>query len=508
MKVKKVLALAGCVVGVGCAGPDGAPVQPGTTAVQTQSITAPKAQHVLLLSIDGWHQTDIDLYVAGHPASALADLNSRGLGFTQTTSSRPSDSFPGTLAMVTGAQPRHTGIFYDVTWDDNLSPPGSACATRGTVVPYNETVSVNKNDVNTVLDPNKLPLNPDNGCTPVYPHQYLKVNTIYEVIHAAGLRTAASDKHASYDLLNGPSGTGLDDLYTPEINPAKNSISLTEANDELKVQATINQIDGYDHTRTNVVGVPAILGMNFQAANIAHKIAGYADGAGNPTPGLAQAFDYVDGAIGRIMAEVRAQGLLDSTLVIVTAKSGNSPIDPTLRRAVDPALYTSIINGAVGAGMVANVTADTVALIWLKDHSKAIAAGAAVQANAAALGVDTVYAGSTPCASSVNCPRVTAAFAGAFNYAQSRRPDVIVQPVHGVVYTTATKLADHGGFTDDDIHVPLLFSQPSLIPGTVTTAVDLRQVAPTILTTLGLDPQNLQAVTLEGVSNLVLNYQP
>jgi len=27
-----------------------------------------------------------------------------------------------------------------------------------------------------------------------------------------------SDKHTSYDLVNGPSGTGVDDLYTPEIN--------------------------------------------------------------------------------------------------------------------------------------------------------------------------------------------------------------------------------------------------------------------------------------------------
>jgi len=32
------------------------------------------------------------------------------------------------------------------------------------------------------------------------------------------MRTAWSDKHPSYDLVNGPSGNGVDDLYTPEIN--------------------------------------------------------------------------------------------------------------------------------------------------------------------------------------------------------------------------------------------------------------------------------------------------
>jgi arylsulfatase A-like enzyme len=207
------------------------------------------------------------------------------------------------------------------------------------------------------------------------------------------------------------------------------------------------------------------------------------------------------------MSEIRAQGLLDSTLVILTAKSGNSPIDPATRRAVDPAQYNTIINAAVGAGMVAQVTADTVALIWLKDHSKAIAAGNAVTANAAALGAQTVWAGSAPCTSS-NCPRVTNAFNGAFAYDQSRRPDVVVQPVPGVVYTTGTKLADHGGFTDDDIHVPLMFSQPKLVTGSLSTAVDLRQVAPTILTALGLDKTSLQAWTLEGTDDLGLTYTP
>src|SRR5512136_2627368 len=95
-----------------------------------------KAPHVLLLSIDGFHQLDLERYVADHPGSALAALVARGTEYTNTTSSRPSDSFPGTLAMTTGGSPSSTGIYYDVSWDDTLSPPGSACATRGTVVPF------------------------------------------------------------------------------------------------------------------------------------------------------------------------------------------------------------------------------------------------------------------------------------------------------------------------------------------------------------------------------------
>src|SRR5690348_10032394 len=59
-------------------------------------------RHVVLLSIDGFHQLDLDRWVASHPASTLASLVARGTSYTHVTSSRPSDSFPGTLAMTTG----------------------------------------------------------------------------------------------------------------------------------------------------------------------------------------------------------------------------------------------------------------------------------------------------------------------------------------------------------------------------------------------------------------------
>ncbi len=41
---------------------------------------------------------------------------------------------------------------------------------------------------------------------------------MFEVARQAGLRTAWSDKHPAYEILNGPSGTGIEDLFTPEIN--------------------------------------------------------------------------------------------------------------------------------------------------------------------------------------------------------------------------------------------------------------------------------------------------
>ena len=98
--------------------------------------------HVLLVSLDGFHDFDLDNYVGAHPDSALASLVARGVRYTNATTSSPSDSFPGTLAMVTGGSPSSTGVYYDVSWDDDLSPAGTDCSTRGALVSYNEAINV------------------------------------------------------------------------------------------------------------------------------------------------------------------------------------------------------------------------------------------------------------------------------------------------------------------------------------------------------------------------------
>ena len=43
--------------------------------------------------------------------------------YTRTTTSRPSDSFPGLMALVTGGTPKTVGAFYDVAYDRVLAGP-------------------------------------------------------------------------------------------------------------------------------------------------------------------------------------------------------------------------------------------------------------------------------------------------------------------------------------------------------------------------------------------------
>jgi len=467
----------------------------------------PKVDHVLLLSLDGFHDFDLTNYIAAHPDSALATVVSEGRRYSNATTQTPSDSFPTTLAMATGGSPKSTGVYYDDTWDNSLSPAGSDCSTTGAHVTYKENINVSKNSGSGVgdINPAKLPRDPANGCAVVYPHQYLKVNTIYEVAHAAGLRTAVSDKHPSYEILSGPSGTGIDDFYSPEFNGAKSDISLIMDNDELKVDAVLNEIDGLDHSGAEPVGVPAIFGMNFQSPNIGQKFSGYTDAAGTTPrntailpadkggPGLEQALEYVDDAVGRMLHRIDADGLAGHTMVILTSKHGNSPVDSSSLIYKNSGDIKSLIN-AVYPGLVAQVTADTMPLIWLTDRSKAAQAAAVLRRNADEIGAETITSGAA----------VGTLFDGELGGNPSRIPDIVVQEAPGVLYADPnSKLVDHGSGSAEDTHVPLVVVEPGIQGGvTVRCPVSLRQIAPTILQSLGLDPQALQAVRLEGTKTL------
>jgi arylsulfatase A-like enzyme len=68
----------------------------------------------------------------------------------------------------------------------------------------------------------------------------------------------------------------------------------------------------------------------------------------------------------------------------------------------------------------------------------------------------------------------------------------------GVVYTTHTKIAEHGGSNPGDRDVAMLVYAPGTVrPGTNGQWVETTQVAPTVLKLLGLDPHDLEAVQIE-----------
>jgi hypothetical protein len=521
-----------------------------------------RVEHVLLISVDGMHALDFTNCALGVPGvnggapycPNLAALSQHGATYTETSTSRPSDSFPGLTAIVTGGSPFSTGAFYDVSYDRALSPPaqttpygivggpGLCPGTVGTQIGFDEEIDADytKLDAGGGINPAYLPRDPKNNCAPVYPHSFIRVNTLFEVVKEAGGYTAWSDKHQSYELTKGASGRGVDDFYAPEINsipvalpqvtllncnplPDQTAVSQTNAwtdsfaniqcYDSLKVQAILNEIDGLSHDGSATRRVPNVFGMNFQAVSVGQKLiekntsqaGGYADAAGTPTAPLLSEIQFVDAAIGKFVAELKRRGLYNETAIIITAKHGQSPIDPkrVLRIPADNASDnppSAIVSpSGVGPGLpAAQADEDDISLLWLTDNSAAgtLAAVASLEANAATIGANggEIYYGRDLSLFFHNPLDPTF---------DSRTPNIVVAPNVGVIYTGgAKKLAEHGGFAHDDTNVLLLVSHPTLQQTTIYSPVETAQVAPTVLSLLGLDPNRLIAVQKEGTQVL------
>jgi len=542
-------------------------------------------KHVLLISIDGMHAVDYENCVASNTCPTLAALGKTGVNYTRTTTSRPSDSFPGLLALVTGGSPRTVGGFYDVAYDRVLAPPKMATGNglpsgpchlnviNGTQTEYEEGDEIDQTQLNggfpgyskidggvKSINPDKLVRDPFNNCQPVYPWNFIRTNTIYGVIHAAGGYTAWSDKHAVYALVSGPTGTdqpsNVDDYYSPEVNSNKIPLpGLTTAGtnyncanvvmdgndwttdfdaikcyDQLKVNAVVNEINGKNHLGTSKAPVPVVLGMNFQAVSVGEKLVspaalpaarsdsnsgGYEDAQGTPRPLMMKEIVFADAAIGQMVSALKKEGLLDSTTIIVTAKHGQSPIDPNRFFPIPgktnngeppsaallppnpnllPAVYSDPTNGL-------GLAEDDISQIWLADASTTTAAVTALENASTAIGLGQIYYGASlnTLFNPPGVPNVPGPCCKLREGGDPRSPDIVVIPNVGVVYTGGDKKqSEHGGYAWDDTNVMLLVANPHLRPKTLHSFVETAQVAPTILQLLGLDPDALDAVRAEG----------
>ena len=166
-------------------------------------------EHVLMISVDGLHAIDLSNYIASHKKSTLAALAGNGIHYPNALTTAPSDSFPGLLAPTTGGTSRSTGVFYDDSYDRSLFAPkstGADCSgPPGAETVYAENIDKDLTDVTaggtlgdplSQIDPKQLPQTLAGGkCLPVLPHEFINVNTIFEVIRSHGGRTAWADKH-------------------------------------------------------------------------------------------------------------------------------------------------------------------------------------------------------------------------------------------------------------------------------------------------------------------------
>jgi hypothetical protein len=314
-----------------------------------------------------------------------------------------------------------------------------------------------------------------------------------------------------------PTGISCSSVPDPsaDLTAWTNSFKNIQCYDTLKVNAILNEIEGKTHNGAHAK-TPTIFGMNFQAVSVGQKLiessgpgrGGYLDAAGTPTGNLLSDIEFADDSIGEMVMKLKDRGLYESTLIIITAKHGQSPIDPNAYDAVpgktsnglSPAtLISNQLHAAMppsedpnGTGIGA--TEDDVSLLWLTNPSFTDAAVALLEANRAATGIGQIYNGPSV-ALNYNWPGLPPN--------DPRTPDIIVTPNVGVTYTGSNaKLMEHGGFAHDDTNVMLLLSNPGIAPRTVFSEVGTLQIAPTILTALGIDPRKLDGVRLEGTGVL------
>ena len=548
-----------------------------------------RIRHVLLISIDGMHAVDflncsqgISGVNGGKPyCPHLAELAETGVNYPDTSTSKPSDSFPGLTALMSGGGPRSEGAFYDVAYDRSLDGPvimtgnGVAGTGAGGCVPgvastggytteFDEGIDINKLALNggapagvdggiQSIDPMKLDRDPARNCAPVYPWDFVRTNTIFGVIHDAGGYTAWSDKHPSYSSVSGHGshGMAIDDYYAPEINsipvglpgvsaegticnPLPDQTQVTPNNawtdsfkniqcyDQLKVNAVINEINGKTHNDSAPAPQPAILGMNFQTVSVGQKLiegsvgltGGYGDSIGTPTAPLLNEIEFTDTAIGNMVASLKSNGIYESTLIVITAKHGQSPVDSArylgISNSTGDPITTSPSTILDGFGCLPSTespsttggigpTEDDVSLVWL--NSSCTTADAVSKLRSASpttnnvAGIGEIFSGPI-LRTYFNAP-------GLPPNGDPRTPDILTTPDIGVTYSGSTKkLAEHGGFSHDDTNVMMLLSNPSFQPKTVTGPVETMQVAPTILEALGLDPNALETSTIEGTQVL------
>jgi hypothetical protein len=511
-------------------------------------------RHVLLISIDGMHAVDFENCVGAGTCPTLAALGKTGVNYTRTTTPRPSDSFPGLMALVTGGSPRAVGAFYDVGYDRVLAPPkiatgnqlpGGDCVvgqihrnsdgSTGTQTEYEEGNEFDETQLNgrpfpptspldaidggvKSINPDRLVRDPFNNCQPVYSWNFVRTNTIFGVVHAAGGYTAWSDKHAAYASVSGPTGTdqpsNVDDYYSPEVNslqivlPGIKTAGLTpkavfdcgtlvpnggdwttdfdaiKCNDQLKVNAVLNQIHGRTHLGTSKA----------------------------PRPKMLAEIQFVDAAIGEMVAALNEEGLFDSTTFIITAKHGQSPIDPN---RFFPIPGASGNNGTPPSGIIPNLlpavyrdpnnglglAEDDISQIWLADSSRTGDAVTALENAATAIGLGQIYFGASlnTLFNPPGVPNNPGPCCFLRPGGDPRSPDIVLIPNVGVVYTgNLKKQSEHGGYAWDDTNVMLLVSNPHIHARTIHSFVETAQVAPTILEILGLDPDKLDAVRKEG----------
>ena len=376
-------------------------------------------KHAVLIFIDGFRADLLDPELAPH----IAALGRAGVLFADAEVGFPSDSMPGILGPLTGASPKGTGIPYDEYYDRHYK----------LAIEITETVTVPPG---------------------LRPHDLLKVPTLFEAAKAKGLKTAFISKHIGYEILQGPSGKGVDQLELPESADWKGPFTDYDAKNFETLTGWVGK-DGAD-----IAGIYAI------AANYAMEDHGVAAAE------TRAAVTDIDAQVGKIVDAVKAGGRYDDTVFVVMGDHGDTDTPNAVASKGD------VVGFLAEKGIkAAKITAADVMLAWLADSSQAQQAVALLDTPEAKekFGVDKVLG-----------PDAIKAMG---DFADDQMPDFVLLVKPGVVYTKlpSKKKAEHGGAFDSDRRVASVMAGPGVKSAAgVDAKVNIFSTAPTLAKLLGL----------------------
>ena len=378
-------------------------------------------KHALIIFIDGFRADLLDPELAPH----IAALGRAGTRFANAEAGFPSDSMPGILGPLTGATPRDTGVPYDEYYDRHYK----------LAIEITETVTVPPG---------------------LKPHDLLRVPTLFEAAKAKGLRTAFISKHIGYEILQGPSGRGVDRLELPESANWKGPFKEYDAQN-FETLTTMIAKDGAD-----VAGIYAI------AANYAMKDHGVASAE------TRAAVADIDAQVGRLVDAIAAAGRYDDTVFVVMGDHGDTDTPDAIASKGEGSVVGFLAEQGIKA---AKITADDVMLAWLADSS---------QAQKAVSLLDTPEARARYGIDRVLGPDELKSMR---DFADDQMPDFVLLVKPGTVYTKlpSKKKAEHGGAFDSDRRVAFVLEGPGIKSGTlVESKVNIFSMAPTLAKLLGL----------------------
>lgn len=492
-------------------------------------------ERAIMLIVDGLHPVDLSYWSSKYPI--MKDLVNDAVVYNNMFVDALTDTFPSSVALYSGGV-GSCGAIYSPAYDRSIYSADQcsggkpiAGAVQGGVVEWSQDADLDP----TILtggggaDYTKYPF--DSKCRRLTPFNYTRCNTIFEVVQQAGHVTAFSEKEvAPFELLRGPSGKGVTDLYNIESNandpfppftaasPGKDNltkeVTRTVLFDAEHMKAVLNWVQGKSGDgQSTLKSVPKLFGSSFQSLSAAQKytsgsdpslVGGYTvDGSGKVTPntGIQYALQKLDDQLGLLVAALKAKNLYDTTLIAIGGKHGQSPINPAqLRKPVSTPLINLLESNSIKVKFILHGTS---VVLWLEDKTKA--AKAAFLARK--LNEQKCDTTNSSCwyKAIYNVMGGNANGLWKMSINDVRSPDIILNMTQGVIVDASkTKLADRGGLSKDETQVAWLFANPKITAATKTTRTSTKQVPATLLEQLGFSSRKLTGVVKENTQPLTL----